>query len=80
MLARLLRGRIPPGVRRLMWLLVLIRLLCPWSISGGLLDRGTAELRQAARDMSVHRLVWHIYNTFHLLGVFGAMDGGGERR
>ena len=37
-------------------------------------------LRQAARDMSVHRLVWHIYNTFHLLGVFGAMDGGGERR
>ena len=47
-LARLLRGRIPPGVRRLMWLLVLIRLLCPWSISGGLLDRGTAELRQAA--------------------------------
>lgn len=47
-LARLLRGRIPPGVRRLMWLLVLFRLLCPWSISGGLLDRGTAELRQAA--------------------------------
>ena len=47
-LARLLRGRIPPGVRRLLWLLVLIRLLCPWSISGGLLDRGTAELRQAA--------------------------------
>ena len=47
-LARLLGGRIPPGVRRLMWLLVLFRLLCPWSISGGLLDRGTAELRQAA--------------------------------
>lgn len=47
-LARLLRGRIPPGVRRLMWLLVLFRLLCPWSISGGLLDRGTAELCQAA--------------------------------
>ena len=47
-LARLLRGRIPPGVRRLLWLLVLFRLLCPWSISGGLLDRGTAELRQAA--------------------------------
>ena len=39
-----------------------------------------AELRLAARDMSVHRLVWHIYNTFNLLGVFGAMDGGGERR
>ena len=47
-LARLLRGRIPPGVRRLLWLLVLFRLLCPWSISGGVLDRGTAELRQAA--------------------------------
>ena len=28
-LARLLRGRIPPGVRRLMWLLVPFRLLCP---------------------------------------------------
>ena len=38
------------------------------------------ELRQAARDMSVHRLVWHIYNTFDLLGIFGAMDGGAERR
>ena len=30
--------------------------------------------------MSVHRLVWHIYNTFDLLGIFGAMDGGAERR
>ncbi|WP_295579141.1 UvrD-helicase domain-containing protein [uncultured Oscillibacter sp.] len=37
-------------------------------------------LRQAARDMSVHRLVWHIYNTLNVLGVFGAMDGGAERR
>lgn len=38
------------------------------------------RLRLAARDMSVHRLVWHIYNTLNLLGIFGAMDSGGERK
>ncbi len=38
------------------------------------------QLRLAARDMSVHRLIWHIYNTLNVLGIFGAMDGGGERR
>lgn len=38
------------------------------------------RLRLAARDMSVHRLVWHIYNTLNVLGVFGAMDRGTERR
>ena len=38
------------------------------------------ELRQAAQDMSVHRLLWHLYNQLNVLGVFGAMDGGGERR
>ena len=38
------------------------------------------ELRLAARDMSVHRLVWHIYNKLNLLGIFGAMDSGGERK
>ena len=38
-----------------------------------------AALRQAAWDMDVHRLVWHIYNTLNVLGVFGAMDRGGER-
>jgi len=37
-------------------------------------------LRLAARDMSVHRLLWHIYNTLNLLGVFGVMDSGLERR
>ncbi len=37
-------------------------------------------LRQAARDMSVHRLLWHIYNELNLLGIFGAMDCGLERR
>ncbi len=39
-----------------------------------------ASLRAAARDMSVHRLVWHIYNTLNVLGVFGAMDGGAVRK
>ena len=38
------------------------------------------ELRQGAQDMSVHRLLWHLYNQLNVLGVFGAMDGGGERR
>lgn len=38
------------------------------------------RLRLAARDMSVHRLVWHIYNTLNMLGIFGAMDSGGERK
>ena len=39
-----------------------------------------SSLRLAARDMSVHRLLWHIYNTLNLLGVFGALDSGLERR
>ena len=38
------------------------------------------RLRLAARDMSVHRLVWYLYNTLNLLGIFGAMDSGGERK
>ena len=42
--------------------------------------RTLAGLRLAARDMSVHRLVWHIYNTLNILGIFGAMDHGAERR
>ncbi len=37
-------------------------------------------LRLAARDMSVHRLLWHIYNRLNLLGLFGAQDHGLERR
>ena len=37
-------------------------------------------LRLAARDMSVHRLLWHVYNTLNLLGLYGAMDRGLERR
>ncbi|MEY8387168.1 helicase-exonuclease AddAB subunit AddA [Oscillospiraceae bacterium 38-13] len=39
-----------------------------------------ASLRRAAQDMSVHRLLWHMYNTLNLLGIFGAMDSGLERR
>ena len=38
------------------------------------------ELRLAARDMSVHRLLWHLYNRLNLLGIFGAMEEGGQRR
>lgn len=37
------------------------------------------ELRLGARDMSVERLLWHIYNRLNVLGVFGAMDGGARR-
>ena len=37
-------------------------------------------LRTAARDMPVHRLLWHIYNRLDILGVFAAMDGGAVRK
>ena len=38
------------------------------------------SMRLAARDLGVHHLVWHLYNTLNLLGIFGAMDHGEERR
>ena len=38
------------------------------------------ELRSAAKDAMVHRLLFHIYNTLHLPGIFGAMSGGAARR
>jgi len=38
------------------------------------------SVRLAARDLGVHQLVWYLYNTLNLLGIFGAMDHGGERR
>ena len=41
-----------------------------------ILDR----LRLASRDMSVHSLIWTIYNERNLLGIFGAMDHGLERK
>jgi len=43
------------------------------------LDRLSA-LRLKAKDMSVHRLLWHLYNELNILGVFGAMSGGTQRR
>ena len=39
-----------------------------------------ADLRARAKDMSVHRLLWLLYNELNILGVFGAMPGGEERR
>ncbi|MCI2058378.1 MAG: helicase-exonuclease AddAB subunit AddA [Oscillibacter sp.] len=39
-----------------------------------------AELRRASRDMRVSRLIWHIYNTLNVPGIFGAMDRGSVRR
>ena len=39
-----------------------------------------AQLRIRAKDMSVHRLLWHLYNSFNILGVFGAMSNGEQRR
>lgn len=39
-----------------------------------------SELRTRAKDMSVHRLLWHLYNGFNVLGVFGAMSNGIRRR
>ena len=38
------------------------------------------DLRSLARDMSIHRLIWRLYNQLHVLGVFGAMSGGERRR
>ena len=38
------------------------------------------DLRSLARDMSVHRLLWRLYNELNILGVFGAMAGGERRR
>lgn len=38
------------------------------------------RLRLLARDMSVERLLWRIYNELNALGVFGAMDRGEERK
>ncbi len=37
-------------------------------------------LRLDASDMSVDEFVWHIYTKTSALAVFGAMDGGAERR
>ena len=38
------------------------------------------NMRLFSQGMGVHHLVWHLYNELNLLGVFGAMDHGAERR
>ena len=38
------------------------------------------ELRFGAGDRSCRQLMWHIYEKTNLLGVFGAMEGGGTRQ
>ncbi|MGM9661571.1 MAG: helicase-exonuclease AddAB subunit AddA [Oscillospiraceae bacterium] len=38
------------------------------------------ELRAAAKDLSVPRLLSRLYDEWNLPGVFGAMEGGAERR
>jgi len=42
--------------------------------------RELTALRELAPEISVHRLLWHIYNRFHVLGIFGAMGGGEIRK
>ncbi len=37
-------------------------------------------LREAARRMSVRRLIWHVYEVCNVLGIFGATPDGHERR
>lgn len=39
-----------------------------------------SQLRFDAPDMSVDRLIWHIYNKTGMLGLFGAMPAGTMRR
>ncbi len=39
-----------------------------------------SQLRFDAPDMSVDRLIWHIYNETGMLGLFGAMPAGQMRR
>ncbi len=39
-----------------------------------------ARLREAARDLPVHQLLWQLYDQLHLPAVFGAMPGGALRR
>ncbi len=38
------------------------------------------QLRDAAADMNVCRLLWHIYDRLALPGIFGAMEGGALRQ
>ncbi|MDE7243770.1 MAG: helicase-exonuclease AddAB subunit AddA [Oscillospiraceae bacterium] len=38
------------------------------------------DLRSLVKDLSVHRLMWRLYNRLNVLGVFGAMPDGERRR
>ncbi|MCI9156232.1 MAG: helicase-exonuclease AddAB subunit AddA [Lawsonibacter sp.] len=38
------------------------------------------QLRDRAGDRTCRQLIWHIFEKTNLLGVFGAMEGGGERQ
>ena len=38
------------------------------------------DLRFGAGDKTCRQLIWHIYEKTNLLGVFGVMEGGGERQ
>ena len=38
------------------------------------------ELRFGAGDRSCRQLIWHVYERTNLLGIFGAMERGGERQ
>lgn len=38
------------------------------------------ELRRLSRDLSVDRLIWEIYSRLHVPAVFGAMEGGRQRK
>ena len=38
------------------------------------------QLRFGAGDRTCRQLIWHIYEQTNLLGIFGAMEGGGERQ
>ena len=38
------------------------------------------ELRDCAGDRTCRQLIWHIFERTNMLGIFGAMEGGGERR
>ena len=42
--------------------------------------RRLEELRRSARDLPADRLLWKLYGDFHALAVFGAMEGGEQRR
>ena len=58
-LVRLLGGRISPDVRRVLWCLVLLRLLCPWGPKGGLLDQAAqSSIETVSAAAAAETAVW----------------------